>query len=85
MYNCEMNTLKLSGIFIFASFLITLISYFFKYDIFIFAGLFAWVALILLFKKIGNIKLLISLIFLSIIIFLLVHTIILLLIIKKQY
>ncbi len=70
MYNCEMNTLKLSGIFIFASFLITLISYFFKYDIFIFAGLFAWVALILLFKKIGNIKLLISLIFLSMIIFL---------------
>jgi len=65
MYNCKMKIQKLSGIFILISFLITIFSYFYLEEIFIFAGLFAWFAFILLFKKSSNLKLLISLLLLS--------------------
>ncbi len=56
---------KLSGILIFASFLITVFSYFFLKEIFIFSGIFAWLAFLLLFKQASNLKLLISLLILS--------------------
>lgn len=64
-----MSINNLSGILIFASFLITLISYFFKYDIMVFAGFFAWLSFVLLFKRVGNLKLLLILLFLSFIFF----------------
>ncbi|RXK08713.1 tellurium resistance protein TerC [Halarcobacter ebronensis] len=65
-----MNLSLLSGILIFASFLITIFSYFFLNELFIFSGIFAWLALILLFRKVSNIKLLILLLGLSFAIFL---------------
>lgn len=60
-----MNIKNLSGTLIFASFLITIFSYFFLHELSIFAGIFAWIALLLLFKKASNLKLLISLLLLS--------------------
>lgn len=60
-----MKNQKLSGIFILTSFLITVFSYFYLKEIFIFAGIFAWLAFILLFKSASNIKLLISLLIFS--------------------
>lgn len=65
MYNSKMKIQKLSGIFILASFLTTIFSYFYAKEIFIFSGIFAWIALILLFKSASNLKLLISLLSLS--------------------
>ncbi len=56
---------KLSGILIFISFLITIYSYFFDKEIFIYSGIFAWISLILLFKTALNIKLLVVLLILS--------------------
>lgn len=64
-----MNIQKLSGILIFASFLITVISYFLEDELSVFSGIFAWVALLFLFRKAANIKLLIVLLLLSISIF----------------
>ncbi len=61
---------KLSGILIFISFLITIYSYFYSNDIFIFSGIFAWLAFILLFKFTSNTKLLITLLVFSFLAFL---------------
>lgn len=60
-----MKTEKLSGILIFISFLITIYSYFFSNEVFIFAGIASWTAFILLFRATANAKLLISLLVLS--------------------
>lgn len=60
---------KLSGILIFISFLITIFSYFYKSELFILTGVFAWCALILLFNKTSNRKLLILLLVVSATIF----------------
>ena len=65
MYNYKMKIQKLSGIFIFTSFLITIFSYFYAEEIFIFSGIFAWLAFLLLFKTASNIKLLIFLLVFS--------------------
>ena len=65
MYNCKMKIQKLSGIFILVSFLITIFSYFYLSEVFIFSGIFAWLAFILLFKTSSNIKLLIALLLFS--------------------
>jgi hypothetical protein len=62
--------LQVSGFAIFLSFIIGCISYFFIKELFIFSGIFAWLALILLFKDCTNIKLLIVLLGLSFIAFL---------------
>ena len=56
---------KLSGILIFISFLITIYSYFYNSEAFIFSGIFAWASLFLLFRSTSNIKLLIVLLILS--------------------
>lgn len=56
---------SIAGLFIFLSFIITIISYFFELKILLFAGIFAWISLIILFKDSSNKKLLISLIVLS--------------------
>lgn len=65
-----MHKNRLSGILIFTSFITTIISYFLYIDILIFAGIFAWMALIILFGTASNRKLLISLLFLSLACFL---------------
>jgi len=65
-----MKIQKLSGILIFISFLITIFSYFYTNEIFLYAGVSAWLAFFLLFKSIANVKLLISLLILSLIAFL---------------
>jgi len=64
-----MNVQRISGLLIFASFLITIISYIVDGKLSIFAGIFGWIALILLIRKASNIKLLVVLIFLSLSIF----------------
>jgi len=51
-----MNIQKLSGIFIFFSFLVTIYTYFFPSQIFIFAGVLAWGAMLMLFKNCSNKK-----------------------------
>lgn len=66
MYNCAMNLQKLSGILIFFSFVVTIYSYFFSSEVFIYSGVLAWLALILLFKSTSNTKLLIVLFCLSV-------------------
>lgn len=63
------KTNHLSGILIFISFLITIVSYFLNSELFIYSGIFAWVSLFLLFPKIANKKLLIGLVFLAFISF----------------
>lgn len=60
-----MKKQKLSGILILISFLITIYSYFYNKELFIFSGIFAWASLILLFKGTSNKKLLLVLLFLS--------------------
>lgn len=70
MYNTKMKIEKLSGILIFASFFITLYSYFYNDSIFVLSGIFAWLAFILLFKSLSNSKLLLALFSLTIIVFL---------------
>ncbi len=57
-----MKTENFAGILIFLSLIITIYSYFIKSDIFIYAGICAWFALILLFKNIVKKKLLLLLI-----------------------
>lgn len=64
-----MKIQKLSGILIFISFLITIYSYFYNKEVFIYSGIFAWVSLFLLFSKASNKKLLITLLGLSFIFF----------------
>ncbi|WP_072679797.1 tellurium resistance protein TerC [Arcobacter sp. LA11] len=59
------NTKQLSGILIFISFLITIVSYFLYSELFIYSGIFAWLALSLVFIKTSNKKLLIVLLILS--------------------
>ncbi len=49
-----MKQQQLSGVFIFLSFLFTLIAYFLDENLFVFAGVFAWLALILLFRFIAK-------------------------------
>lgn len=61
---------SLSGILIFISFIITIYSYFYNEELFIFSGVFAWASLFLLFKDTSNKKLLILLLVLSFIGFL---------------
>ena len=65
-----MKIQRLSGIFIFTSFIITIFSYFYLSDAFILSGIFAWLAFILLFKSASNIKLLVTLLILSFLAFL---------------
>lgn len=65
-----MNLNALSGILIFISFLITIYSYFYNEGFFILSGIFAWIAFIFLFKFTSNIKLLVTLLVLSLIAFL---------------
>lgn len=65
-----MNINRLSGLLIFICFIITIISYFFNIDILIYSGIFAWFAMVLLFKVTSNKKLLILLLFLSLLCFL---------------
>lgn len=60
-----MKIQQLSGLLIFISFIITLYSYFLNDELFIFAGVFAWIALVLLFKYIPQKSLLILLIVLT--------------------
>jgi len=60
-----MKIQQLSGILIFISFILTLYSYFLNDDILIFSGIFAWCALVLLFKFIPKKSLLILLIILT--------------------
>ena len=62
MYNFKMKIEKLSGILIFISFILTIYSYFYKNDLFVFSGIFAWIAFLLLFKNVSNLKLIILLI-----------------------
>lgn len=64
-----MKTKQLSGIFILLSFIFTLYSYFITEQTFIFAGIFAWISLILLFSTIVKKLLLYILICLSLILF----------------
>lgn len=61
-----MKTEQLCGILIFISFILTLYSYFLNTDIFIYAGVFAWISLILLFKYITQKTILILLITLTV-------------------
>lgn len=61
---------KFSGTLIFISFIITIYSYFYNEKIFILAGVFAWASLLFLFKSTSNIKLLLTLLFLSLSFFL---------------
>lgn len=56
---------SIAGLFIFLSFIITIISYFFKLEILLLSGLFAWISLILLFTQSSNRKLLVALLVLS--------------------
>ena len=60
-----MKTQQTAGILIFTSFIITLYSYFLNNETLIYAGIFAWFALILLFKYITQKRLLILLIILT--------------------
>lgn len=64
-----MKIQKLSGILIFISFLISIYSYFYNNEVFIYSGFFAWASLFLLFFKVSNKKLLIILVFLSFVFF----------------
>ncbi len=63
------NLKSLSGIFIFISFIITVYSYFISNEFFIYSGIFTWIAFLILFKSCSNIKFLVSLLFLSFLIF----------------
>lgn len=56
---------KLSGYLIFLSFFMTLISYFFNENLLIFAGIFAWVSFLFLFKFLKNKKMIIILLCLT--------------------
>ena len=58
---------KLSGIFIFVSFVLTLFSYFFKNDFLIIASLFAWISFAFIFSTLKDKKILLILMFLSLI------------------
>ncbi len=64
-----MRIQKLSGILIFLSFLITIYSYFYNDNFFIFSGIFAWMSLFLLFRNSSNKKLLLVLFFISLLFF----------------
>lgn len=61
----QKKTLDLSGIFIFLSFLTTIYSYFYDSSFLIYSGLLSWFAFILLFRTIKKKRLLIILLFLS--------------------
>lgn len=56
---------KLSGIFIFISFILTLYSYFFQNDFLIIASLFAWLSFVFIFSTLKDKKILLILMFLS--------------------
>lgn len=56
---------KLSGIFIFISFILTLFSYFFQNDFLIIASLFAWFSFVFIFPALKDKKILLILMFLS--------------------
>lgn len=56
---------KLSGIFIFISFVLTLFSYFFQNDFLIIASLFAWLSFVFIFPTLKDKKILLILMFLS--------------------
>lgn len=56
---------KLSGIFIFLSFLLTIYAYFFNNNLLIISGLFAWISLLILFSGLKSKKIIIILFILS--------------------
>ncbi len=62
-----MKTNNLAGIFIFLSLLTTIYSYFYINSLFIVAGIFAWIATLMLFKTLSNLKLVIILFIIAVV------------------